>query len=404
MANNLGRKAYPIRSGRIVPNVLPKIINIDWDIRAAGFIRFLEYLKKSGTVQEKITWDTDEFSPITDTTSAAVSSTTTTVIPVSNPSYYLPGELWQNRTSGEIFQVTEVNLGTGNITVKRAVTALNSSGGTAAATMASGDYLNRIASLVGENSSRQITRTTTPTEQYNYCQIYRKDLSLSQRQIKRQMVNDNEMPREQEKMIKEFRMDLDRSMLFSERARYTDTDAGNDTTINGGVRSFISTNILDVGGTLFKSDLDDFLLTYAMRFGTDKVMLCSTQIFSAVTQMVDSISKIDVPMSGYKGKIMTQVHEYTAPNGHSMMLVEDRNISEQRPGEGIIVDMNEVELKEFTNNGYSGSMTFIPDTQDPDDLGWNGTVYGDMGLTYGYEKAHGLIKNVSGGSFAVSIA
>jgi hypothetical protein len=404
MALNLGRKAYPERSDRIIPNVLSDIILIDNDISRAGFIRFWEMLRKTETKQEKITWDEDEFSPIIDTTSAAVSSTTTTVIPVTNPSYYLPGEIWQNKTTLEIFQVKEVNLGTGNIVVKRAVTALNSSGGTAAATMSSGDQLNRIASLVGENSSRQITRTTTPTENFNYCQQYRKDLSLSRRQIKRQMLNENEMPREQEKMLKEFRMDLDKSALFSQRARYTDTDTGDDVTINGGVKSFITTNSLDVGGTLFKSDLDDWLLNYAMRFGTDKVLICSTALFSAMTQMVDSISQINVPASGFSGKIMTQVKEYTAPNGHTMMIVEDRNISEQFQGEGYVVDMNELELHEFTNNGYSGSMTFIPDTQDPDDLGWNGTVIGDSGLVYGYEKAHGIIKNVSGGSFSVSIA
>jgi len=404
MALNLGRKAYPNRSDRIVENVLSDIILIDNDISRAGFIRFWDMLRKSNTLQEKITWDEDEFSPITDTTSAALASTTSTVVPVSNPSYFLPGELWQNARTLEIFQVKEVNLGTGNIVVKRAVTALNSSGGTAAANMSSGDQLNRIASLVGENSSRQITRTTTPTENYNYCQQYRKDLSLSRRQVKRQMLNENEMPREQEKMLKEFRMDLDRSALFSQRARYTDTDTGDDVTINGGVKSFISTNSLDVGGTLFKSDLDDWLLNYGMRFGTDKVLLCSTNLFAAMTQMVDSIASIDVPASGFSGKIMTQVKEYTAPNGHSMMLVEDRNISEQFQGEGYLVDMNELELKEFTNNGYSGAMTFIPDTQDPDDMGWNGTVIGDMGLIYGYEKAHGIIKNVSGGSFSVSIA
>jgi hypothetical protein len=218
------------------------------------------------------------------------------------------------------------------------------------------------------------------------------------------MLNENEMPREQEKMLKEFRMDLDKSALFSQRARYTDTDTGDDVTINGGVKSFITTNSLDVGGTLFKSDLDDWLLNYAMRFGTDKVLICSTALFAAMTQMVDSISKIDVPASGFSGKIMTQVKEYTAPNGHTMMIIEDRNISEQFQGEGYVVDMNELELHEFTNNGYSGSMTFIPDTQDPDDLGWNGTVIGDSGLVYGYEKAHGIIKNVSGGSFSVSIA
>jgi hypothetical protein len=384
---------------------MPKIILIDSDIRSANYIAFLQKLKTGGTRQEKITWDEDEFSPIIDTTSAAVSSTTQTSIPVTNPSYYLVGELWQNQRTDEVFQVDEVNLGTSNIVVKRGVTALNSSGGTAAANMNSGDQLNKISSLVGENSSRQITRVTTPTENFNYCQQYRKDLSLSRRQIKREMDNDNEMPYQQMKMLKEFRMDLDRSFLFSERARYTDPDTGDDVTINGGIRSFISTNILDVGGTLYKASFDEFLMDNGMRFGSaNKVLFSSTQVILAFTQMLDSIAEVPVPIKGVTGAtIGTTALRYKAPNGHELLIVEDRNISEQRPGEAYGVDMTIMEMKEFTNNGYSGSMSFIPDTQDPDDIGWTGTVIGDMGITYGYEKAHFTLKNVDGGAFGVSI-
>jgi len=402
MALVLGRRSYPERSGRIVPNVMPNIILIDSDIKSANFLAFTQRLKTKSTPQEKVTWDTDEFSPITDTTSAAVASTTQTTIPVSNPTYFIPGETWQNQRTDEIFQVTEVNIGTGNITVVRAVSALNSSGGTAAANMNSGDQLNKLASLVGENSSRQVSRTTTPTEVFNYCQQMRKDLSLSLRQQKRQFLNDNEMPYQQEKLIKEFRMDIDRNMLFSEKARYTDS-AGDDVTISGGIRPFITTNSLDVGGTLYKSAFDEFLVEQGLRFGSaNKVLFASTDVILAFTQMLDTISSFDINVSGTKGAtIGTTVLHYLAPNGHELLIVEDRNISEQRPGEAYGVDMTQLEMREFTNNGFSGAMQKISDTQDPDDMGNVTTLLGDSTLTYGFEKAHFILKNVDGGSHSV---
>ena len=48
-------------------------------------------------------------------------------------------------------------------------------------------------------------------------------------------------------------------------------------------------------------------------------------------------------------------------------------------------------------------MSFIPDTQDPDDLGWTGTVIGDMGITYGFEKAHFKMTGVDGGAWGTSV-
>lgn len=404
MANILGRRQYNARSSRVIPNVMPAIILIDKDIKRAHYLALLGNLKKGTTKAETINWDTDTFAPITDTLSAAVASTTTTTLPVSNPSYYLPGELWQNKRTDEIVRIVSVNLGTSNIEVTRAVTALNSSGGTAAANMSSGDQLNQIASLVGESSSRQITRTTTPSAVYNYTQKFRKDLSLSDRQIKREMLNDNEMPYQQMKMLKEFRMELDRTFLWGQRAAFTDSTTGKYTTTTGGIRAFISTNILDVGGTLYKSAFDEFLMNYGSRYSTNKVLLCSNAVILAFTQMLDSIAQVNVPIKGTKGAtIMTQALKYADPNGNELLIMEDRNISEQRPGEAYGVDMSELRYVEFSNNGISGAMKFKADTQDPDDDGWAGTVSGDIGLTYGFEKAHFTLKNVSGGSFSVPL-
>jgi len=404
MANVIGRRAYNTRSGRIIQNVLPKIILIDSDITQAGYLAFINRLRSRRTMQEKITWDVDEFSPITDTLSAAVSSTTQTTIPVSNPSYYVPGELWQNSRTGEVLQILSVNLGTSNLTVVRAVTALNSSGGTAAANMSSGDTLNKIAPAVSENSQRQVSRTTTPTEVYNYCQIFRKDLSMSDRQIKREFENDNELSYWTTKKTKEFRMDLDRQFLFGERARFTDT-AGDDVTITGGIKPFITTNVLSVGGTLFKSVFDEFLVEKGLRYGSaNKVMFASTNVILAMTQMLDTIASYDINVSGDKNvRIGVHVLHYMAPNGRDLLIVEDRNISEQWNGEAYIVDMTQLEKRVFTNNGRSGEFQLIRGTEDPDDKGNVDTFYADCGLTYGFEKSHAKLTNVEGGSYSVPV-
>jgi hypothetical protein len=404
MTQLLGRRAYSTRSDRIVRNVMPNIILIDDNIVEAHFLAFMQNLTTVTTPQEKFTWDIDVHSPTTDTLSAAVTSTTQTVIQVSNVAYFLPNELWQVKRTDEVLMVKELNVGTGNISVKRAVSALEGGGGTAAATMVSGDQLNKISSAVAENSTRQVTRTTIPSEVYNYAQKFRKDLSMSDRQIKRKFDNGgSELDYQRMKETKEFRMDLNRAFLFNQRGRYSN-DSSDDITLTGGIRPFITTNVLTVDGTLYKSAFDEFLFQKGMRYGnSNKMMFASGEVMLAFSQMLDNIAQFDVKISGNMGAtIGTSVLKYKSNKGN-LMIVEDQNITDQHPGEAYIVDMHALKIQEFSGNGRSGAMKMKLGTQDPDDDGSVDTFSGDMGLSYGSELFHAKITGVDGGSFSSAI-
>ena len=135
-----GRRAYSDRSSRIIQNVMPKILLLDRNIADAGFVVFFNRLKTATTKTEKINWDTDRYLPTSDTLSAAVSSTTQTLIPVTSISYYNTNQAWQNTRTLEIIGITAVNTATSNLTVTRSL------GSTAAAAMVSGDTLVRLGS------------------------------------------------------------------------------------------------------------------------------------------------------------------------------------------------------------------------------------------------------------------
>ena len=71
----VGLRKYSTQSGRIVTNVLPKIILINENINDAAFLAFFSECKKVTTPQEKITWDVDEYLAIKDLVNGAVSGT-----------------------------------------------------------------------------------------------------------------------------------------------------------------------------------------------------------------------------------------------------------------------------------------------------------------------------------------
>ena len=156
-----GRRQYDTRSDRIDPNVMPTIVLRDRNLQQGNFLTFYSRARTRTTVTEKIQWDIDTFMPTNDTTSASVTSTATQIA-VSNIARYIAGQVWTDKQTGEIFRVESVNAGTGFIGVTRAISALSSGGGTAAAAMASGDTLVRLMPVVSEDNRRQTTQTTIP--------------------------------------------------------------------------------------------------------------------------------------------------------------------------------------------------------------------------------------------------
>ena len=400
MANVIGRRTYSnARSSRIIQNVLPTLLLVDSDIEAAAFLAFYNSLPVEKTSQEKFTWDVDSFLSLTDTTAEAFTGTTATTIGVTNPSRHNPGRLILNSRSNELMLTVSVDTATSNITVVRAVSALNSGGGTAAAAILSGDTLILLSPAVGENSSRQTTQTTTPTEVYNFCQAMRWDLSLSRRQLKRAYENGDDLPYQTQKSMSEAKKQMNALFIDGQRGRYTDSN-GDDITLSQGIRGVPTTYTYAVGGTLHENSFDEFLMEKGLRKGSRrKVLLSSTAVILAITQIAkERITPGYMQLSPKKGGIGIQVLEYMAPNGATLAIVEDRHLSETHNGVAIGLDMSQLKRKVFSNNGIDDSFHLISDTQDKDDLGTVLTLYGDEGLQYGAEDTHFLVTGVTGGA------
>jgi len=400
----IGRRSFATQSGRIIPNVLPRIILIDRDVIAAAFLAFYSRVPTMNTMTEKFVWDVDEYLALTDTLNGAVSSTTQETLTVDNPKYWIPGQLWVNKRTGEIVFVKTVNTSSSQVTVARAVTALNSSGGTSAAAMVDADTMVRMAPAVGENSTRQTTQTTTPTPVTNYCQQFRWELGLSRRQIKRKYETEDELPYQRFKIMNEARMALNRQFLVGEAARYTDDD-GEDVTLTSGIKPVISTYTWSVGGTMYEYEWDEFLVEEGLRRGSrNKVLFASTDVILALSQMTKDRVEYSVNFGQGPRQVGITVMEYMAPNGGRIMVVEDRFLTEGFNGIAIGVDMSELKRRVFSRNGYDDDLHIMMGTQDNDDLGNTDTLYADIGLQYGAESSHFLITNVQGGAKGMAVS
>jgi hypothetical protein len=401
--NAVGRRQYNDRSGRIVDQIMSTILLLDGDLNAAGFLATLNRLKARTVGQEKFEWDVDDYLPLNDTTAGTATSTALTVS-VTTPLAYAAGQVWMNKTSGEVFRVESVDTANSLLTMKRGITALNSEGGTAAASMASGDTLIRLTPVVGEDNRRQTTQTTIPANVYNYTQAMRWELEMSRRQIKRGFKSgEAELPYQTKKTMLEARKQINGMILAGERGRYTDASEG-DITLSGGIRPAITTYTFAVGGTLYQNAFNEWLVEEGLRKGNrNKVLISSTDVILAITEMTNDLAHFTLPISGGTN-VGIQVMNYLSPNGGQLMIVEDRWLSENLNGEAYLLDMTQVERVVFSGHGINDDLHIEYDTEDPDDVGSALTLYGDMGLQWGAEAAHGKITGVSGGAKGSSVS
>ena len=399
----VGQRQYDTRSARIIPNVLPVILMAEPDLRDAAYVTLWAMFDVETTKQEKFTWDVDDWAATSDTLSAA-SAVGDGVLDVSNPKRWLEHDEWMNKRTGEHVVVTSVNIATSQVNVTRAVTAQNSSGGTAEAAMNNADTMIRITTVVGEDNRRLNTRSTTPEEFYAYTQAVRKDLAMSRRQIKREFVNDNEWTYQEKKQMQEFRKELNAALLVNQRARYTHPEMG-DVTHMTGIRSAITTYSSAVGGILYEYDWNAFLVNKALRKGSsNKIGVCSNEAILAVSEMTLDRVVWDIPLSKKNASVGLSVMTVNGPKGGTITLVEDRFLSDNFGGEMIIIDKSQMKRKVFSNNGINDDLHLIPETQDKDDPGRVATFYGDIGQSYGVESHHSRLTGISGGAKARSAA
>lgn len=383
-----------------IPNVLPDIILTDENLNDAMYLTLFNlFPKKTAEPQYELKWNVDGYVPENDTTSASVTAASS-VISVSNPSYYIANDTWYNKRTGEMFKVVSVDTSNSQITVIRGLGAKDSGSGTSAAAMDSGDSLIRLATSVNPEKSRsQTSRTTDLTEVTNYTQAMRWELEMGRRQVKAAYFTGADMKYQMDKIFKEARKDISRALLFNEKSKYTDEN-NTIVTTTAGIFNVPSTNQFNVGGTLYENSFDQFLIDEALRFGSsNKWMVASTAVILAITEMAKEKVEIKQFNISKDGNLGFEVMKYTAPNGRTLNIVEDRNISNNRNGDAVIVDMDSISYCHHSANGINDDFHLVTmDATENDATNKQAYLYGDIGMKWGDEKVHAVMTNVSGGA------
>ena len=397
--NQQGRRLYSFQTALHVQNIMPDIVFVDGNLEEAGFLAWLNQMEMVLTPTKQFDFYEDDWLPATDTVDGAVTGTTATQIKVDTPKAYIPGHLWMNKRTGEVYYIDSVSLTASTIEVERAVGRNSTdSTGTAAAAINDADTLIRLGPTQGEVSTRQVAQSTTPAQVYNYAEKMRGEVIMSDWQRKVKHITGADWDYQLDKAFKQFRKDLNGKLYIGERNSLTLN--GQQHYLTGGLDFYISTNILAASGTLHEYQFDQWLVDEAMRFGpSEKLFMCSSNVIRAITEMAkDKISIQKVNLGSKDVVIGVQVLRYVSPTGKTLRLMEDRFLSTALQGHARVIDTQVTKLRHFSGDGIDGRPRLIPNTQDVDSDDFAATIIADLGFEVGPEKHHGKLSGVTAGA------
>lgn len=335
MANISGvRTVYGIGSketgGRIAVDMREQIAQLEPN--ESPFITFLRASKKNTRVAHnpKFEWMEDKLVPNASTLGAAISSTSATSVTVASGD----GVLFKVGTvimvGAEAMQVTAIS--TDTLTVTRGF------GGTTAATASSGDAVYIIGTPYAENSVSPTALSTQVTEVYNYTQIFRTPVQLSNTADKTKMYGGADRGYQRSKALLEHKREIATAFYAGRRS----IDSSYTLRTTGGLFSFMTQSqaFAAAGTQLNYTNFDELVAQKVFRYGSkEKLLIAGPKLMTAINGW--AMNKVLTDMSTDKSFGM-RVKKLNMSYGDLMVVYDPLLADLGHPDYGLVIDTNYV--------------------------------------------------------------
>lgn len=405
--NNVTRSARSSDTGAtmIVREMDPKV----YQKRAnfAFFVTFLRLLQmrrtatslgKSGMVygsktknveNPKFEWANSDIGTPQDTLNGAVGGTTgDTSIVVDNIETWTAGDVAVNQRTKERFLVTVVTTATSTLTVTRQWGYSDPLAAPAAAAMLDGDTVSLVGNAFEENTGTPSSISFDPDEFYNYTQIFKRATSASGTNEATKFYGDVNKMRNQKKLVWDlFLKDRSAAYVRGVRAKTTGT-GGLPIRTTGGLEQWITTNIMELDGSMSYNDFIDFAEMVTAYGGDEKIIICNSGMLTLINKEVIGKNNVQLCIDDAKTKEFgIKISKLNTVHGDFNFAV-DRSFNELFPSTLAVGFALEMELIE--------DQILRPDVwkENVETPGTDGRVdqaIGESGLKLINEERHGFI-------------
>lgn len=371
---NIGGKET---GGRIAVDMRNEIAQLEPD--DAPFITFLRASKKNTRVAHnpKFEWMEDQLTANYGTLSTAIAATSTTSLVLSSGD----GKLFQAGTiimaSTEAMLVTAVS--TDTLTVTRGF-----GGTTALSSIASSTPVYIIGHAFAENATSPTALTTQVTECYNYTQIFRTAVQLSNTADKTKMYGGDDLGYQRGKALLEHKRDI--AKAFYAGVRSIDSSTHTLRTTKGLFGFLTQSQAFAAAGTaLTYANFDELVAQKVFRYGSKQKLLIAGPKLSTVINLW-ALNKVvtDVSTDATFGM---RVKKLATSYGDLMVVYDPLLADLGHPDYGIILDTNNVNYVHLDGRDTK----LYTNIQEPDRDGIKDEYLTECGLEVRLPKTHMLI-------------
>jgi hypothetical protein len=200
--------------------------------------------------------------------------------------------------------------------------------------------------------------------------------------------------------------DIERAFLLGERAEYTTSTSGTKAAtthpirMTGGMTSFISTNVKDVGAEVTETEFEAWL-EHVFRYGSaSRLLLCSAKWISEINGWA-------------RGKLQTvpsdttygiNLKEYLS--GHGTLYIHKHKLLEGAiyGGYTIAIDIEDIMYRYLSANGENRDTKLKLDIGTPGDDARTDEYLSECGLHLTSEKKHGYVYGPTGSMWGEGIS
>ena len=313
------------------------------------------------------------------------------ILTVDNGDYFVINDLVHVPRTGETLLVTGQTATT--------ITVTRSWGPNAAAALVDNDELYISGTAQVENSTVPGLRSTVEITDFNYCEIKRTPFGLSMTQANSELYGGPDDAHQMRLAGIRHALYLEKSCMFGERVLDTVTGGVNaPRRSTGGLRSFITTNVTDLGGApLTQPTLESFIRS-AFRYNSgdgtrkSKVALCSRLILSALADWGGNKLQLNPNAS----KLGMTIKTYESPNGTLHFVPHEQLTGDEYGGWAFVLDMENLKTRFLDGKMGPRKPKLVRNRQNNDVDGFIHEYISEMGFQVEMEDTHAILRGVNG--------
>jgi len=349
------------------------------------------------TPNTKFEFKEDDFLVRYVTTTAAIINAGVTAIPLVDSTPVVVGDMLvcpaaaNSSNQPERMRITAIDRGTHTLTVTRAT------GGVGAMNIPASTPLRVIGPAYGEGSVIPQSKRTTPSNLFNYTQIFKKsaDWTRTAQQIQLYGLPSGQVPYDHKKLMVELKRDLNASLMFGVPSEnLTGSEDGLPLRTTGGLMSRITTNVLDMGGAVTYNAFMAASNTIFRHGSSTKILLCPGILYEGFHAWAHK-KVLNPRVESVVGVRVTRIE---TPYG-TFLCVLDRTL-ENVSGVGFgnmafAVDLPHIKRRVLGGNGADSDIKIYRDAiQDGRDRQVD-YIMGELGWEIKQERYHARMYNIT---------